>query len=343
VVEMIKPNVTHDRLVLQHCVKEFIKDILEGLPSGWEKELVFLSPRASVNGLPGVKFVDGLNKNTSMGFPWSCSKKKFLVPNPDEFYPEGVDFTPEVWERVEAIEEKYAEGKRAFPVYTGHLKDEATSFAKIANKKTRLFTGAPVDWSIVVRSRLLSFVRLLQKNKFVFEAGPGTTCQSAEWGKIYEYLVAFGIDRIIAGDYGKFDKRMIADFILAAFQIIAKVYEAAGFTPEEVREILCIGEDVAFPVVNLNGDLLEFFGTNPSGHPLTVVINSIVNSLYMRYCYTLLNPERTCATFKLNVHLFTYGDDNIMGASLSAPWFNHTNIQRILAGIGVDYTMADKE
>jgi len=343
IVEMVKPNVTHDRLVLQHCVKQFTKDILAGLPAGWEKELVFLSPRASVNGLPGVKFVDRLNVSTSMGFPWSCSKKKFLHSDPDEFYPEGVAFSPEVLERVDEILGKYAEGKRAFPVYTGHLKDEATSFTKIDNKKTRLFTGAPVDWSIVVRSRLLTFVRLLQKNKFVFEAGPGTVCQSSEWGLVHEYLTAFGDERIVAGDYGKFDKRMIADFILAAFQIIAHVYEAAGFSPEEIREIMCIGEDVAFPVVSVNADLIEFFGTNPSGHPLTVVINSLVNSLYMRYCYTMLNSDRSCADFKSNVHLFTYGDDNIMGVSERTSWFNHTAVQSVLATIGVEYTMADKE
>jgi hypothetical protein len=177
----------------------------------------------------------------------------------------------------------------------------------------------------------------------VFEAGPGTVCQSTEWGQIYEYLTVFGTDRIVAGDYGKFDKRMIADFVLAAYNVIASVYEAAGFKPEEVREILCIGEDTAFPLTNMNGDLVEFFGTNPSGHPLTVVVNSLVNSLYMRYCYVLLNPEHESRSFKKNVRLFTYGDDNIMGVSRSCDWFNHTAIQRELAYIGVEYTMADKE
>jgi hypothetical protein len=343
IVQMVKPNVTHDRVVLQHCVHQFAKDILEGLPQDWEKELIFLSTRASINGLPGVKFVDRLNVSTSMGFPWACSKKKFLHTDPDEFYPEGVSFSPEILERVDIILGKYAKGERAYPVYTGHLKDEATSFTKIENKKTRLFTGAPVDWSLVVRSRLLTFVRLVQKNKFVFEAGPGTVCQSTEWGQVHDYLTEFGADRIIAGDYAWFDKTMIADFILAAFQVIAHIYEAAGFEPDEVREIMCIGEDVAFPVVSVNADLIEFFGTNPSGHPLTVIINSIVNSLYMRYCYTMLNPKFTCVSFKSNVHLFTYGDDNIMGVSVRADWFNHTAVQSVLLKIGVTYTMADKE
>jgi hypothetical protein len=100
--------------------------------------------------------------------------------------------------------------------------------------------------------------------------------------------------------------------------------------------------DVAFSYQNFNGDLIQFFGSNPSGHPLTVIINCLVNSLYMRYAYTLANPEKTCKTFKQHVNLMTYGDDNIMGISKDAPWFNHTSISDCLATIGVTYTMADK-
>jgi len=343
IVEMVKPNVNYDKTILSECVTAFTEDILAGLPNEWEKELVVLSNKAAVNGLPGVMYIDKIASNTSMGFPWCCTKKAFLHDDRCETYPNGIDFTPEVWERVEKIENLYNEGFRAFPVFTGHLKDEATPLKKCEIKKTRMFTGAPIDWSLVVRKRLLSFVRLLQKNKFVFEAGPGTVAQSAEWGLIRDYLTTFGSDRIVAGDYGKFDKRMLADFILAAFDIIMRVHKAAGFSDEECRIIMCIGEDTAFPLTNVNGDLVEFFGTNPSGHPLTVVINSLVNSLYMRYCYRKLNPLNEVKTFKQNVHLFTYGDDNIMGVSELSPWFNHTAIQAQLAEIGVEYTMADKE
>jgi hypothetical protein len=169
-------------------------------------------------------------------------------------------------------------------------------------------------------------------------------CQSREWTDVYNYLTAFGCDQIVAGDYSKFDKRMTAPFILAAFDIIKRIYKEAGFTDEELLEIECIAHDTAFPVVNMNGDIVEFFGTNPSGHPLTVIINSLANSLYVRYAYSLANPESpSCNDFSQNVHLFTYGDDNIMGISKDIPWFDHTVIQTKLATIGVEYTMADKE
>jgi hypothetical protein len=104
-----------------------------------------------------------------------------------------------------------------------------------------------------------------------------------------------------------------------------------------------IAEDVAFPLVDFNGDLIEFYGSNPSGHPLTVIINGLANSLYMRYCYAHLHPDKHCRDFKENVDLMTYGDDNIMGVSDKAPWFNHTSIQQVLSDVGITYTMADKE
>ena len=89
---------------------------------------------------------------------------------------------------------------------------------------------------------------------------------------------------------------------------------------------------------------MEFFGTNPSGHPLTVIINCIVNSLYMRYAYSKLNPDgEMCSDFQNKVHLLTYGDDNILNVCPTIPWFNHTSIQAAIAKIGVEYTMADKE
>lgn len=341
VIEMVKPVVKHDRKLLKHCVEAFSNDIITKLDSEWEKELLFLSKKASLNGLPGVKFIDKMNVSTSMGFPWNKTKKAFLIPAVDEIYPEGVDFEPAVWERYDAILEKYARGERAFPIFTGHMKDEARPLKKCLEKNTRLFTGGPADWSLVVRSRLLTFVRLLQKNKYIFEAGPGLVTQSVEWTKVREYLTSFGDDQIIAGDYGKFDKHMISDFILAAFEIICNVYQAAGFSEDEIREIYCIGNDIAFPCVNVSGDLMEFFGTNPSGHPLTVVINSLVNSLYIRYAYGKLGGN--LCEFQDKVHLFTYGDDNAMGVSKTIPWFNHTAIQNVLHDIGVTYTMADKE
>ncbi len=341
VKEMVVPTVNYDRSILDRCKRAFLKDIVAGLPKGWEGQLVELSDLAAVNGLPGVKFVDKLNTNSSMGFPWNKTKKQFLEPHVSEKYPQGVDFPQDVWDKVRDVEAAYAKGERAYPIFMGHLKDEPVTFAKKNASKTRLFAGGPVHWSIVVRKVLLSFVKLVQENKLTFEAGPGTVCQSIEWQQLREFLTQFGLERIIAGDYSKFDKRMIADFIMAAYWIIAQLHSLAGHDDEMYRKIMGIGNDVAYPVMNIRGELVMFYGTNPSGHPLTVIINSLVNGLYMRYAFASLGYD--VEKFKEFVALMTYGDDNAMGVSIHAPRFTHTAVQEVLARIGVVYTMADKE
>ena len=168
--------------------------------------------------------------------------------------------------------------------------------------------------------------------------------QSRYWSKFREYLTQFGPEKLIAGDYGKFDKKMLAEWILAAFEVIIRILMFAGWTDEECIPIWALAEDIAFPVVNMNGDLVMFFGSNPSGHPLTVIINCIVNALYMRYCYMQLSPggsAKGLMNFKRDVALLTYGDDNAAGSRVA--WFNHTAIVNVLRSIGVTYTMADKE
>lgn len=342
-IDMIEPTIKHNRTELHTVATSFLQDIKNLLPDGWEKRLHVLSDYEAINGIPGVKFIDSIKRSTSMGHPWCETKKRHLKAEPRENYPDGVNFSEDVWNRINEMKNNYLKGFRNFPIFTEHLKDEATSMAKIAIEKTRAFSGAPVDMAILTRQYFLSLVKLLQENKFVFEAAPGTNPASKEWGEFYHYLTKFGAHKMIAGDYGKYDKKMIADLVLEAFWILISLHKMAGFTEEEICIMWGISTDTAFPLVNFNGDLLEFFGTNPSGHPLTVIINSIVNSLYMRLVYYRLNPDKECHTFKDKVALMTYGDDNIMGVCDTIPWFNHTAIQNELAKIGVVYTMPDKE
>lgn len=329
--------------VLRKATESFLTDILSGLSKDSLQNLQVIDDHAAINGIKGVKYIDKLNFNTSLGEPFRTGKKFFLKPCPTEDLPDAKFFDPEIMSRVRDMEEKYAQGKRVYPVFAGQLKDEPRHVQKIAAGKVRVFTGCPTDWGIVVRKNLLTFVKVVQENKLLFEAVPGTVVQSLEWESFRDHLTAFGEDRIVAGDYGKFDKKMSPELILAAFDIIIGVLKHAGWEEDDLLPIYGIAEDIAFPVVNFNNDLVMFYGSNPSGHPLTVIVNSLVNSLYMRYCYIKLNPEGDCKTFKQNVNLITYGDDNTMGVSREADWFNHTAIVSKLKDIGVEYTMADKE
>lgn len=328
--------------VVRKCAQAYAKDILAGLSSEDLAELFVLNDRVTVNGQPGVQFIDKMKRNTSMGFPWRKKKSNYMsAPYQFEEWTDCVDMPEEFYMRTRSIEEKYRANFRYMPIFTNHLKDEPVKVQKAIDGKTRVFSGAPADFAFIMRKYLLTSVRCIQKNRFLFEAAPGLNTTSTQWDKMFKYLTKFGRGRMIAGDFSKFDKRMSAVWIMAAFDVLIEILTKAGWKEEDLQVIRGISVDVSFPLCDFNGDLVQFWGSNPSGHPLTVIINCLVNSLYMRYVWHEIGFD--LAEFKKFVALMTYGDDNVMGVSPERSEFNHTSIQKVLATIGVVYTMADKE
>jgi hypothetical protein len=344
-LDMVNPPIGLNLPLFQKCAKFFLKDILSKISREDLKEVHIYDDFTAVNGAAGVKFIDKINRNSSMGFPWKKTKKyffKFIEPVGDNQHP--IEMDEEVIERVYEMIEQYEAGKRCCVIYSAALKDEARKFSKIESHATRLFTCAPVDASILGRKYMLALVRVMQRNRFIFEAAPGLVCQSMEWQDLYDYLTSFGSDRIVAGDFANFDKTATSAALQTVFWVLIEICRASGnYDEKDMRVLHGIAIDTCFPWVDFFGDLIEFFTINPSGHFLTVIVNSVLNSLYMRYCFAILSPDCSCADFKKYVHLMTYGDDNIMGVSSETPWYNHSTIKEIFSTIGIVYTMAEKE
>lgn len=303
-------------------------------------DIMIYDTETAINGVPGLKFVDAINKKSSMGFPWRETKRRHLIESPTEDTPHAVTFNTEVLGRMHQIEQSYMHGNTVSPVFTASLKDEPVSEKKRDMGKTRVFCGAPIDWVLVVRKYMLSFCRFLQINWRHSEMAVGVTAQGPQWACIKSYITRHGADRIVAGDYSAFDKSMPAEIILASFDVLIELARRAGYLPKHLLALKCIANDVAFSTVDYNGDLMRFFGSNPSGHPLTVIVNSIANSLYMRIAYKNITGR---ADFREKVALLTYGDDNIMSVSRECKTFDHTRVQDFFATVGIKYTMADKE
>ncbi len=340
---MVQKTMNFKEDVMRICADAYVRQVVQLLPTSSFLELNEpLSLMAALNGVPGVKFIDSMNFSSSAGFPHNRSKRDFIT----RLAPEGPWQHPVVVNsamkaEIAEIWNLMHQGVRCAPVFMQHLKDEALPLHKVAAGKARVFMGGPFAWSVCVRMLFLPFVRIMQLNKYLFEGAPGTNTTSIEWTRLYQYLTRFGADRCIAGDFKSYDKIMGSLVILEAFRIIIEICEMSGLEPSHLLAMQTVAEDTAFAFVNYNGDLMMFFGSNPSGHPLTVIINCIVNSLYMRYCYYELNPDHEVHTFRSNVALITYGDDNAMGSKVD--WFNHTTVAAALASVGIVYTMADKE
>lgn len=345
---------------LSVATQGYYDDILLGIE---DKKIVLgkICDIDNVNGNPRNRFLNSLNFSSSAGFPHNVSKDKFF---PVSYFDEerqapvrAID--PGIEAEMDVITSRYLAGSSANPPFSASLKDEPTSLKKIEDANTRVIYGVPLAFGLLVRRYFLLFVVLFQSNPYVFEGAPGINACSPEWTDLFNYVTSHGEGRIVAGDYKGWDKSVLsADIMKCAFDIILSICWRFGAYSTDDRIIMRgIATDICYGTCNYFGTMIHFFGTNMSGHNLTVIVNCMVNSILMRYAYINLRPdiapqtpstgaigflERAVASFKKHVSLITYGDDNQMGVSEEAPWFNHSALSALFSTLGITYTDAQK-
>lgn len=300
-----------------------------------------LSQVATVSGLKGVKFIDPMNFNTSPGFPLSGDKRPFLVDlNPDDHPDVGYPrtFTKEIWDEFDKVVEVLRSGKRCYAIWKACLKDEVT---KTTKKKVRVFQSAPLVIQLLIRMYFLPIVRIIQMNPIAFECAVGVNAEGLEWEELWEAAMSKGRERVFAGDYSKYDVRMPAQVTCAAFDILIDIAsQCEGYAIEDVGLMRALVHEVVYPVVAYNGDLIQLFGTNPSGQNLTVIINSIANSLLLRSYFYSTYPN---FVFKEHCAIMTYGDDIIGSVSSSCELFTIKGYSIWCASHDMGFTMPNKE
>lgn len=319
---------------------------LNKLPKSELAKLGKISDDANLAGLDGVLGINAMNFTTSTGFPLKGPKTQYVEKS--DRVVEGIscprDVDPLILEEVAAMEAALLKGESINAIFKGSLKDEPT---KLTKDKVRVFAAANMPFVMLVRKYFLTLAALCQRNKTITECAVGTVVQSPEWTELFEHIGKHGWDRAIAGDYAKFDGRMSPQFMLMAFKLLITLAEKSGnYDADDLIIMRGIATEISYPTYDYFGTLVQFMGSNPSGHPLTVVINSLVNSLYMRYTYYSIAKKKgwwRVPLFSKSVSLMTYGDDNIMTVAKGFDDFNHTAIAAELEEVGIKYTMAEKE
>ena len=300
------------------------------------------SDDAILSGMDGINAVDRVDITTSTGLPFNVQKKQFVVESDRKV--EGIsaplDLDPQFWEEVACMEDTLAKGERIHTVFRANLKDEPT---KATKNKVRVFGGCEFAFTLLVRKYYLSIIRVLQSNWVDFECAVGINAHGRDWSKLVEKLQTFPTDRMFAGDYKDFDKRTCPSATLSAFDNLIYIAELAGYTERQLNIMRGIATEICLPVYEYNGVFLKLFGSNPSGHALTVILNNELNKLYMRYVYYSLHRDiKKPDMFNTKVALICYGDDGAGSVSEEETKFNHTTVVEELAKVGITYTMADK-
>lgn len=335
-----------DPQLIQRSYTDYSQQVLAGITEQELRQVGKVSDDANLAGLDGVVGINAMNFSTSVGFPFKGPKTQFVEKS--DRVVDGIscprDCDASILEEVARLEAILLKGESINTVFKGSLKDEPT---KLTKKKARVFAAANMPMIMMTRKYFLSLAALFQRNKELTECAVGTVVQSPEWTDLFEHIGKYGWDRAIAGDYAKFDGRMSPEFMLAAFKLLIAIAEKSGnYDAEDLVIMRGIASEITYPTYDYFGTLVQFFGSNPSGHPLTVIINSVVNSLYMRYVYFKIAKDDKwwrVPKFSDVVALMTYGDDNIMTVEKGFDAYNHTRIAEEFAKVGITYTMAEKE
>lgn len=295
-----------------------------------------LSRIDTVAGQDGVRFLDAMKANTSIGFPFSGPKSTILRDVVDDQHNCPKDVDPMFWREFDRVMGMYDEGNRSTQIFKACLKDEPT---KLDKDKVRVFQAAPLVLQLGVRMYFLPLARMLSLFPLASECAVGINAESPEWEQMDNYVNYFGQHRILAGDYSKYDLRMPAQLMFAAFRILIDLARVGKYTDVDLKRMIGLATEICYAYTAYNGDLIKFFGSNPSGQNLTVYINSIVNSLILRCTFHSIYPR---ACFNKNVCAITYGDDFKGSVSADVTKFNHISMAEYLETYGMKLTMPDK-
>jgi len=288
----------------------------------------------------------GLPNDTSAGFPINKSKKQCLVRDPmDEALvkvPREFNDTFDIQSEIDRTEKAWREGSRSETIYKASSKVNELLPHKKALEKVRKFYGSSFANFVASRKVLAGIPRFMRRFWAQTECLVGINPTSKEWDEFHTYLTRFSTTRMIAGDFSGFDTRMAAQITSGAAAIMVSWYQLAGCTEDELQLLRGALSDIIHPNILFDGDLYRFANGNPSGNLITVQLNSICNSLMMRYVYYSMMPSIR-EPFAENVSLGTYGDDNAMSVRHCCRWYNHTSCQAEFEKLDIGYTMATKD
>lgn len=307
----------------------------------WEERIHPVAEDAVLSGIDGYKGCYAMNFNASMGIPW-CKPKKDFIKVSDRKVP-GIscprDMPDEIRAEIEKMEATLLRGERVYAPHRANLKDEPTKKTKA---KVRVFMGSSFPYLYLMRKYFLMISIVMQEHPELFECAVGVNAQSAEWTRMYKHIFKFGAHRTVAGDFVQYDQKMYVNITLAAFKLILWILERCGYTQDQLTICRGLMIETCMAIIDLKNEWVSFLSGIPSGHSLTVVINSLYDLLKMRCAYYYLCPYLYPEPFHRVVSLVTYGDDNVMSVREGEDWFNHTTIAAAMAHFGMEYTMADK-
>lgn len=279
------------------------------------------------------KYCDSVDLTTSCGVPWKWfkpkkpGKKGFLKKGQDGNHWIRHDMRIAVQERIE----RATRNERTATVWSDHYKDEIRLIDK--THKPRLFVGAPLDYTLAVRMYFGQWCAATMDGRIQNEIAVGINPHGDEWSVLAFWLKS---DHMMCGDFQKYDGSLDPDVLWAVFDIIDDWY---GDEHSNIRRVLF--SDMVNAVHQAGNLMYAMDHSNPSGCPLTALLNSVYQLIAIKY--TLLEMGVTLQEIVKYVRMIVYGDDNIMSVVGGSNLVDLEKLTNALhEKLGLTMTSADK-
>jgi hypothetical protein len=282
-----------------------------------------------------------ISSSTSAGWPMNVAGqrnlKKELFSYAVGTYEQELLFE-EVSSLVDTIISKAYNNVRMFHVFTDNLKDELREEEKVLAGSTRLFSGCGFTYLIAFRRYFGAFALWYMKNRVSNGSAIGVNPYSSEWNSIAKRLIAISASNILAGDYSKYDGSQKAIIHLLILDEINRWYDD-GEDNCRIRSILWMEIYNSRHVVD--GVVYEWLSGLPSGHPFTIIVNTIYNHIVARYVW--FRSVGNHSSYNDNVYTIAQGDD--ITASVSEDFkdkFSDVIFAKYALELGLTYTNETK-
>jgi hypothetical protein len=307
-----------------------------------EVEKRIYTTEEAVYGLEYDMDFGSINSSSSAGYPMNVTGvrnlKKELFSQEYGSYDQKLLFE-EVEVKVDEIIDKAKKGIRTFQLFSDNLKDEVRPLEKVEAGSTRLFSGCPFIYLVAFRRYFGAFSLWYMKNRITNGSAIGVNPYSQEWNAIAAQLIQKSPNNIGAGDEEKYDGSQKPVIHLVALDAINRWYDD-GPIHALVRSILWMELYNSKHIID--GIIFEWLSSLPSGHPFTIIINTIYHHITARYNW--LRAIGTLADFDENNYTIVLGDDILYSVTDEfTEQFNDLVFAEKCKELGLVYTSETKD
>jgi len=299
-----------------------------------------VSDAQAINGIPTALYCPPINPNTSGGFPFPGTKMSHMFNNPDDDGRNRFSLNAFAQDKYDTFDNAIRHGLPfPVPILNTGVKDEPRDPTKFV----RPITVFPMPVVIAFRKYFMMFSRLAAINLDKTGVSIGTNPYGPDFEAIHKRLFYEGAG-IIAGDFSSYDTLISIDALMSVYGVIYELFVKSGnYSEEDLSAVRVLSSLSMNWYTVIDGLLVSVAGANSSGHPLTTLINCMVNQLFMICAFNRLKPSGSNIKYSDSIRYAYYGDDNLLSVGSSCKcFFNQLTLTNAFAEVGIKYTDANK-